>query len=705
MKKMTNRVTALFAVVAMLGSLMCMSANAENTVEQYHDNVTIDGIDMCEKSCYFGENDNRATFDAYWESTVKKTDNSISTIIYGGTGEKYNDPSLVKKFDGSSITFHIINKEQDYQNDDCAKILKTNYVRMLSGKSHDLRDIKGSGYIRFWMYVDSLGAEATEHKFTLTSNNDTNRVNFTVGADELNTWVKREIKLSELLGNHSGEGIEWFQINPDTNLTEDYTISFQNIGFYYPEALKQNDFHELKYMIFGDGRVNGNWFSQSYSWGNDITVDGVRYDDCLDSAHTFFGRESLRLIYPGKNTDVNFGGRFWGGKLMQKDWRTDNKLINNVQDISGYNDAYLQFMVYTDAEDLSQLPSIWIGSDSNAIGVTEETYGSYNESYEWLKTDFGKNIESGKWCNVKIRLSDLYSQNDRFDKRALTYVRFYAPGTIDKTYNIYIQNLGLYDSQTVRIDTLEQRNNKVEISFTASNAADAAVYRVYENGAVYETQSTSLLTDIKNYDTVNSYAVEALDANGRVISKSETKSLAVYKLGLKAESENVIYGSDGKLNNVSALFYADKWSSPGENFTDSAAALGGKSWTVKNCDTYNENDVANAVQVEFKNSPRNVNEDMYLEFLIYPDTNKFTKKHIGVWNSGAEHSQWIEIEAGKWNLVRVKLSDMGCKGALSADTLKLSMPVPDDKSKFDMYIQNLRYVSVYDDTFVLKDGS
>ena len=270
------------------------------------------------------------------------------------------------------------------------------------------------------MYVDTLGSEAAEasaeHKFKLSSNNNTNKIDFTVGSEELNTWVKKEIKLSELLGNHTGEGIKWFQITPDTTLTEDYKISFQNIGFYYPEVLKKTDHNELKYTIFGTNRVKGNAIMNSVKWGPNINIDGVEYSDCLDSERTVVGGNSLRFIYPGKNTDVAFGGQYWNIKLMQNDWRTDNKLINNVQDISGYNDPYLQFLVYTDLEDLSQLPAILIGSDSNAIGITEENFSSYKESYKWLKTGFGTNVVSGKWCNVKIRLSDLYAQNENFDE-------------------------------------------------------------------------------------------------------------------------------------------------------------------------------------------------------------------------------------------------------------------------------------------------
>lgn len=400
----------------------------------------------------------------------------------------------------------------------------------------------------------------------------------------------------------------------------------------------------VKYLVYGSDGVSNTTTNCSSLWAGPV----------YDSNITSVGGKSEKL-----SIGTNLAGGYWAYQINQM----------SFSDIA--DNGYFEFLMYTDAAQVSDLPTFSIASQGTKWGT---------------KISLADKVELNQWNSIKIRLKDIIS--GQFDISKVFAMRSFMPSEISAKYNIYIQNMQFTYTPQVVMSQPVQNNDKVSLSWNF-DGGNADSYNVYCNGVFLEnTPFTELEEDIIEYNVINEYYVEAVNTEGEVISTSEKKNLAIYSTDIYAHT--MLYGTSGANEAiVKAVMNSKTWGGF-SNYSSAVTAVGGKSKIFEIKTNY-----ATAYIKYDLNSKINLTEimkDGYLQFLVYPETEDDMNSLSQIQLSGSNTKASVSVTANQWNFVSIKLSDLIESNKTSFETNGMSIYLPASiASDYKLYVQNLGF--------------
>ena len=633
--------------------------------------------------------------------------------IIGGTALKFNMRVSAKAGPNEFFFKQVERKETDENGNVTAEIFKM----------HDISGLKETGYLRMLVYPETeLTDFAGEVKFVLydgdRANKSSKQSNIVSIKNQLtlNKWNLVKIPVASFA-------------NDSIDLSRISRILFQSLGDYEENSLTyyvQNigfcDEMGLNITAaeYTDGSVNLAWTPKAvtpaqYSVkcnGDEIaktaetaysyvptekgeileyTVDALNENGaviCTSGAKSLYIDDpktiTVASVYKDSKPDTltiltlsNWGypaytdeNTIIGGKAIKWSMRAEagNQLkmeLNPTIDASAAEEnGYLSMLVYPKTE-LETLPgniSVFYygnGKDTNVVNVSDQ-------------------LTMNKWNLVKVPVATLINDRGTLDSSKINQVWIRAAGEYEaNALTLYVQNIEFCTESNVEITKATYSNGKVTLNWQSN--ITPANYVVKCGGEVIGTykgtQKFVLITPNK-YGTVAVYTVEALDAEGKVITESAERMLFIEnKNDISANKVTVFRNSKASDTTISVLpnyggYKAYTGTSP----------LGGEAMTMSvlskaTIDAHNEKDsgqwgYTNGLKVEVTGKDVSNNKiGGYLRMLVYPQTKLEAfpgKVNTAIYSKNAagkvEQSNVIYIdgmlEMNKWNTVTIPMASL-----------------------------------------------
>ncbi|MBP3359851.1 MAG: hypothetical protein J6N52_03275 [Clostridia bacterium] len=444
---------------------------------------------------------------------------------------------------------------------------KTNYIDFdFGGNVLDISDIKDNGFFGFLVYTDAENTEDLPYvAFCSPGWKWTNAVDLKNKVIP-GKWTFIKINISDVMNSQ----LDLTKINhirfTANGSSANHDIYIQGLGFYKSAAVMLNSVTEDKgkvtlswhcdnsaasyYKVYCNGDEIAETSDTSYEYS--IKDDKIFYtyyvEACTDDGKTLSRTSEKQIVAynadfyeyfmaykddtllngfgcgdnpnwtdPEYDSNVKAFGKkslklkIYDGVTTENKKKTDNIFmpIEKLQDFSELADTgYLQLLIYADAESAADLPSVAFGS----------------KGYKWSNLSSLQNIELNKWNFVKIKISDMISENTTIDMSQISEIRFFMPSTISKEYHIYIQNLGFYNkilppTATVTACGIDNRGNSyADVMFSRSMKEESLAngfgvdgMNIVSTEYSADTRTARLIFD-KQLEFPKEYAITAADS-------------------------------------------------------------------------------------------------------------------------------------------------------------------------------------------------
>ena len=309
------------------------------------------------------------------------------------------------------------------------------------------------------------------------------------------------------------------------------------------------------------------------------------------------------------------------------------------------------------------------------------------------------NIHEG-WNFINIKLSDLtFSQvSSSGVYRYTRTVGINIAYTGDEAPSIYVCDIALWASVKTEINSVEETNGKLTISWDTA-AADATKYDVYRNGRVVASDITekTYTDNTPAINSLNKYKVAAKDANGDLIGISEEKGRAVYDN--KYVKLYSVYDNAARSDLNVGKQINDKNSTEGISKKSSTSIIPGTSISLEGA-YYGDKGIYRFQADDLKKDMTDFYNDGYLRFLIkvspYDEENIGTLRvYLNSTKGNATNYYTVPVsEYNSWIPVEIKLSDM-TPISTTEERIKLingiSMVFTGEKPNADIYLQDIGF--------------